>query len=205
MKIYFDGCSWTQGGELENPEKERFSKLICDKLGAEETNLAIGGGSNDRIVRNLLVEHHIKDYDLAMIQMTSPIRTEYLRVDKWRQFKTDWKLSRMVRGDKELEFGADKKLESADGHEKFLKHYYNNIANLRYFETKEKIHRETIISYSKANNVPLILSTINRFSNLDFDYVMKVEKATSAPRKHPNKQGHKIIANDLLKHYENLF
>ena len=205
MKIYFDGCSWTQGGELENPEKERFSKLICDKLGAEETNHAIGGGSNDRIVRNLLVEHHIKDYDLAMIQMTSPIRTEYLRVDKWRQFKPDWKLSRMVRGDKELEFGADKKLESADGHEKFLKHYYNNIANLRYFETKEKIHRETIRSYCKANNIPLILSTINRFSNLDFDYVMKVEKATSAPRKHPNKQGHKIIANDLLKHYENLF
>ncbi len=197
MKIYFDGCSWTQGGELENPEKERFSKLICDELGAEETNLAIGGGSNDRIVRNLLVEHHIKDYDLAMIQMTYPIRTEYLRVDKWRQFKPDWKLS-------EFKFGADKKLESVDGHEKTLKYYYTNIANLRYFETKEKIHRETIRSYCKANNVPLILSTNNRFSNLDFDYVMKVNKETSAPRKHPNKLGHQIIASDLLKHYENL-
>ena len=51
MKIYFDGCSWTKGEELENQEEERFSKLICDELGAEETNLAINGGSNDRIIR----------------------------------------------------------------------------------------------------------------------------------------------------------
>ena len=65
MKIYFDGCSWTKGEELENQEEERYSKLICDKLGAEETNLGMGGGSNDRIVRNLVVENDIKNYDLA--------------------------------------------------------------------------------------------------------------------------------------------
>ena len=46
MKIYFDGCSWTEGAELSQPQEERYSKLICDKLGAEETNLALGGGGN---------------------------------------------------------------------------------------------------------------------------------------------------------------
>ena len=30
MKIYFDGCSWTYGTELENKEQERFSRLICE-------------------------------------------------------------------------------------------------------------------------------------------------------------------------------
>ena len=59
MKVYFDGCSWTNGAELDHPEQERFSKLICDEFGAEETNLSIKGGSNDRIVRNLLVEHNM--------------------------------------------------------------------------------------------------------------------------------------------------
>ena len=66
MRIYFDGCSWTKGEELENQEKERYSKLICDELGAEETNLAIKGGSNDRIVRNLLVENQIEQFDWAV-------------------------------------------------------------------------------------------------------------------------------------------
>ena len=72
MKIYFDGCSWTKGAELENPEEERYSKLICNHLGAEETNLSMSGGSNDRIVRQLLVEINIEEYDLAIIQMTFP-------------------------------------------------------------------------------------------------------------------------------------
>ena len=81
MKIYFDGCSWTRGAELQNPEEERYSKLLCNELGAEETNIAKGGGSNNRIVRNLLVENNIEDYDLAVIQMTYPVRTEYFDKD----------------------------------------------------------------------------------------------------------------------------
>ena len=81
MKIYFDGCSWTKGEELIHEEQERYSKLICDDLGAEETNLSIKGGSNNRIVRNLLVENNIEDYDLAIIQMTFPVRTEYFDKD----------------------------------------------------------------------------------------------------------------------------
>ena len=39
MKIYFDGCSWTHGTELENKKKTRFSKLISDYYNAEEYNL----------------------------------------------------------------------------------------------------------------------------------------------------------------------
>ena len=68
MKIYFDGCSRTWGGELENREQERFSSLICKKLDAEEYNISRGGASNERIVRQLLVENDITDYDLAIIQ-----------------------------------------------------------------------------------------------------------------------------------------
>ena len=83
MKIYFDGCSWTKGLELNNPEEERYSKLVCDEVGAEETNFAMHGGSNDRIIRNLIVENNIEEYDYAVIQMTFPARTEYLD-DKWR-------------------------------------------------------------------------------------------------------------------------
>ena len=75
MKIYFDGCSWTKAGHLKL--EERFSRLVSDHFGAEECNYSKAGGSNDRIIRNLIVENNIEEYDLAVIQMTYPARTEY--------------------------------------------------------------------------------------------------------------------------------
>ena len=231
MKIYFDGCSWTKGVELENIEEERYSKLICDQLGAEETNLGYGGGSNDRIVRNLLVENNIEKYDAAFIQMTFPARTEYLRAakfveDRWikvspKRNYSEWLYKKSEQeysllGDRGLENGASKMSISktlgnkfdywtkADGHAKFWRHYYTSVANRRYFDVKENIQLQTIRNHCKAHDVPLILCTINTWSKLKFDYVMKVREATRARNGHPNKQGHQMIAYDLLKYYENL-
>ena len=153
--------------------------------------------------------------------MTIPLRTEYLKVSRWEEDKwirvnlrrkfENWlhEDSETLIGDKEYydtaqsKFDSEKKLK-VDDITKFWRHYYTRVANIKYFQTKEKIHLETIRNTCKAKGVPLVLSTINTYSNLDFDYVMKVKKVTSAPKGHPNKLGHKIIANDLLKHYENL-
>jgi len=72
--LVVNGCSFVDGGpmlsdyELEYPKStryseltsgersafkktHRFSKLLSDRLGCEEINLAVGGGSNDRIFR----------------------------------------------------------------------------------------------------------------------------------------------------------
>ena len=241
MKIYFDGCSWTWGSELENNEEERYSRLICNELGAEECNYAKRGGSNDRIIRNLMTENDIEKYDLAIIQMTYPARTEYLKLqqlekDKWKKVSPDgryaflnptgwtrvkkvspkwnyneWLYKRSqeeysLQGAKGLMHG-DEKFEywtRADGHKKFWRYYYTNVANRQYFDVKENIQLQTIRNHCKAHNVPLILCTINTWSKLKFDYVMKVKEEARAERGHPNKLGHQIIASDLLKHYENL-
>ena len=209
MKIYFDGDSWTQGTELVNQEEERFSKLICNHLGAEETNLGYGGGSNDRIVRNLLVENDIEKYDAAFIQLVWPQRTEYWD-ERWIKVSPNWKFtkwshedSKVGEGDDKFKYYTNTNIPRSD-HAKFWKHYYTRLANQKYFQTQEKIHVETIRNTCKAKGVPLVLSTINEFSKLDFDYVMIQKKETSTPKGHPNKLGHQNIANDLLKHYENL-
>ena len=228
MKIYFDGCSWTKGIELENMEEERYSKLICDELGAEESNFGRGGGSNDRIIRNLMTENDIEKYDLAIIQMTFPARTEYLKTarlvaDQWIKISPKWNYSQWLynkseeeyslMGDKGLENGATKHILStmpnlgdnkfdywtkADGHAKFWRHYYTSVANRRYFDVKENIQLQTIRNHCKAHDVPLILCTINTWSKLKFDYVMKVKGEARAERGHPNKLGHERIASDIL-------
>ena len=41
MKIYFDGCAKTYGAAVQHNIKQRYSTLLCDKLGAEEYNIAI--------------------------------------------------------------------------------------------------------------------------------------------------------------------
>tara|TARA_R100001463_G_scaffold37321_2_gene80169 strand:+ start:698 stop:1276 length:579 start_codon:yes stop_codon:yes gene_type:complete len=74
MKIYFDGCAKTYGAAVQHNIKQRYSTLLCDKLGAEEYNIAIAGNSNRRIVKNL-IENDLSKYDLFVIQMTKRYRS----------------------------------------------------------------------------------------------------------------------------------
>ena len=206
MKIYFDGCSWTRGAELENPEEERYSKLLCNELGAEETNLAVSGGSNDRIVRNLLVENNIEDYDIAVIQMTFPVRTEFFNPKsstkhpngKWvkppKPYR-DWvKVSPKNNYNKWLhgENGNIERLgEKFKTHADYWKYYYLHMTNEVYFETKEKIHYHTIRNSVK---IPLVLVTINRWTKLPFD--LQLDDGT---RNMKHKMGHPT--KELHRHY----
>lgn len=191
MRIYFDGCSWTTGAELENPEEERFSKLLCNELGAEETNVAISGGSNDRIVRNLLVDKNVEDYDLAVIQMTLPTRTEY-HDDKWVRVNPPHNFKKPFYQRQSIAKWVD---EVGMKHGDFWKYWYTHITNVKYFETIEKIHYHTIRNFRK---IPLVLLTINRWTKLPFD--IQLENGTRDMKhryNHPNKEYHKLIAKQI--------
>tara|TARA_B100001057_G_scaffold365594_1_gene368725 strand:- start:10 stop:690 length:681 start_codon:yes stop_codon:yes gene_type:complete len=219
MKIYFDGCSWTEGAELENQEEERFSKVLCNELGAEEYNFAVCGGSNYRIVRNLLVQNNIEDYDLAVIQMTFPTRTEYYdhqwtkgtRNRPWDQQPdnlllagpsgdANWvKVSPKTNYNKWLhgENGDIRRLgEKFTNHSDFWKYWYMHVSHEKYFETQETIHYHTIRNSCK---IPLILVSINKWTNLPFD--MQLEDGTRNMRHkkgHPNKDLHRIFADKMI-------
>ena len=198
MRIYFDGCSWTKGEELVHPEQERFSKLICDELGAEEINLSIKGGSNDRIVRNLLVENNIEDYDLAVIQMNFPVRTEFFN-KHWVRVNPKNNFVKWLHG----ENGDIRRLgEKFKYHADFWKYWYTDVSNQKYFETQEKIHYHTIRNSCK---IPLVLCTINRWTELPFDLQLNDgTRNMRHERGHPNKHLHKKFAEIILGMIKNL-
>ena len=77
MNILFVGCSITWGDELKDRLNTRYSKLVCDALGANETNIAECGQSNDWIARRTLEETRKKKYDRVYVQLTMPSRLEY--------------------------------------------------------------------------------------------------------------------------------
>ena len=197
MKIYFNGCSWTRGVELENQEEERFSRLICNELGAEETNLGKGGGSNDRIIRMMMCNDNFEEYDLAVIQMTLPARTEYWNDDdgKWMRINPKANFSGWLfrnRGN------IDNLASKFKDHSWFWKYYYTVVSNKHYFDVKEKIQYETIRSYCISKGVPLIICSINQYTKLKFDFILTTDRYTRSKMGHPNKLGHKSIAKSIV-------
>tara|TARA_R110000772_G_scaffold107704_1_gene210290 strand:- start:11073 stop:11837 length:765 start_codon:yes stop_codon:yes gene_type:complete len=81
-KIFFNGCSYTVGigasEALPDMYDLRYSKLLCDRLGAEEDNIAVQGSCNNRIARSTF--NHLLDpanrCDLAIVMWSDPSRTE---------------------------------------------------------------------------------------------------------------------------------
>ena len=223
MKIYFDGCSWTCGEELENREEQRYSKLIANDLGAKLDNFSTSGASNDRMVRNLMVENDIEKYDLAIIQMTFPARTEYysgVEYDKdvhpsgWINVNPKYKFSyflhlRKAIGVKWADMSTKDSLSKEEEHEvfknlqekfhydkRFWKEYYKVVTTEKFFNTKENIHKQTIENYCQIKGVPLILCSINAWTKLRFDYMMNTT--------HPSKRkddGKPILDGSLVHRY----
>ena len=199
MKIYFDGCSWTKGAELEHPKEERFSKLICNEFQAEEINFGMSGGSNDRIVRNLYCDNTIRECDLAVIQMTLPARTEYFRNGEWRRVNPCSNYHEFYNGKNLDHTKLNRLIEKFDSHHDFWHYYYMKVSNKEYFDTREKINFETIRDTMRRRGIPLVICTINRYTTLDFDVLLDTNNRNKAKMGHPNAQGHRLIADKILK------
>ena len=205
MKIYFDGCSWIYGAELENPEEERFSKVLCNDLGAEEYNISKQGGSNDRIVRNLLVEENIEEYDLAVIQMTYPARTEYYK-HAWININPKHNYSRWLHRDpyKHKKVNIDKLKEKFTEYQNFWKEYYTTIISKTYITTKEKIHYQTIQNHCEVKKVPVIILTINQWT-VTSAHQLNVPTLKYHRYGHPTKESHRVIADYIQKKLKGIF
>lgn len=82
MNLYFNGCSFTFGDELQDPKNSAWPALIGDSLKCRFFNDAVSGGSNDRIVYKTLLA--ASDYDYFFIAWTTYVRfTEYNPVDNF--------------------------------------------------------------------------------------------------------------------------
>ena len=84
MSILFSGCSHTFGADLKDPESQRYSTLVGEKLGKEVVNVAIEGASNDHITRRTL-ERLDESIEFVFVQFTSQDRIEF-----WKMQRRGW-------------------------------------------------------------------------------------------------------------------
>ena len=179
MKVYFDGGSWTRGLQKDVVvEEESYPHQFCKTIGCDYDNVATKGGSNMKVVRHLLTEYKISDYDLAIFQFTQPTRLEWVKDGKWTCHKV------------------------TDRHV-FWDHYYKEIYNDLYGQTMEQIHFETVRNTCNAYDIPCIIATTDPPNDyIKYDYYMKGKVPMNGS--HPTGEGYKMIADDLVKLYENL-
>lgn len=198
MKIYFDGCSYTKGSHrwgVDNWEERRWSKLLANKLDAEEYNFSLGGGSNQRILRNITTEHNISDYDLAVILMTRPMRTEFFHDGKFINVLPTKNF------EKECIHTYCDGLQIAS----FWDFYYKKIYDKEYGEKYEEVVQKSIKAICAVNNVPLVIMSNWVKTPLSFDLMITCDKTDKYPSyerinptdNHPNLEAQPKIADDI--------
>tara|TARA_B100000212_G_scaffold260248_1_gene200166 strand:- start:272 stop:841 length:570 start_codon:yes stop_codon:yes gene_type:complete len=189
MKIYFDGCAKTKGVHIKPNWRKRYSTLLCDKLGAEEYNIARSGGSNRRLVRNLL-EHDLSNYDMFVIQMTKRERFETYNEEsgEWSNVCTN-KFSPYV--------GLEKDYVSS--YQKYFMFYYDNIYSDKMGDMDERICFAAIKSILQ-NKKHVIIYTGPDYCNVpvDFTYI----KGKNHKIKKFNEETHEKIYNDIIEHLQ---
>ncbi len=196
MKIYFDGCSNTWGAELETPELSRYSRLVSDHFGAEEHNIARRGGSDKRVLRNLL-ETDLSEFDYIIVQMTCKNRTEY-----WCDNKKRWM---GINLDSIKRKGVERKLNRSFFWIDYFKHVYTDklasINQLTYYHAMRNVLKDKkhiIIGINGWGHV--IQAPVDmKFTNFKCNNSIKYE---TAPHGHVTKEGHKRIAEEIIKHIE---
>jgi hypothetical protein len=82
MKLYFNGCSFTYGDDLDNPEKNSWPTAVSTKLGFSFLNDAVSGGTNERTIYKTIL--NIDAYDYFFIAWTEYARfTKYNPIDNY--------------------------------------------------------------------------------------------------------------------------
>ena len=198
MRIYFDGDSFTYGKRLVDPANSRFSKLIANHFNAEECNFSIGGASNQRIQRQLILDNKIEEYDLAIIQMTFRSRFEY-----YDRIKRKFSLVNQAK----CRTYPHQKIFMNEEHRPFWQHYYEHIYDDEFGRASEEIIFKSIEDHCAIMGVPLVIVTNDESSRLPFDYCMSWKKLPRAmiiedghkkQSYHPNEEGHMLICEQII-------
>jgi hypothetical protein len=160
MTLYFNGCSFTYGTELQDPKKHAWPALVAKSLGSVYVNDGIPGGANDRIIYKVL--SNVEKYDYFFIAWTFYSRfTEYNPADNFEISFTP-----MLNLDASLHHSDDlkknyKKYKTYG--EMYYKHWFNEL-----FEFKKWLHQILLLQsfFEKHNKKYLMLNASKNNLNL---------------------------------------
>ena len=171
MKILFSGCSNTWGDELDDPEAQRYSRLVAKHFDAEDINVSDCGASVHMV--STFAMNYIKQYgmpDAVVIQWPPYIRSKFWRVRKKRLASLtpqDWMPSN----------------KKPDDHKEWSKYYFENIYNEAIAVDRWFIEMYAMENVMRQMDLPYVTISHNQWPAL----------AQRACNRHPLYVGHKNI------------
>jgi len=207
MKILINGCSFTGGTDVIHDEntgllnnQNQFTWANEFTQDYEVTNLAIGGNSNNKILRTTLEELQCNDYDFVIIQWTGIYRTERFSefIDNWVNYcnsaentygwhTDDFKhmdpdkasLKSALKSYSKVSEGLTNDALYNKSLQDFRIEYLKNVITMQHFLENNNI-KYVFTSMSKENFCPNMLNHTSTNWNVSYDLNLKllaVEKA----------------------------
>lgn len=197
MRIFCNGCSWTTGAELKDPEKSRYSTLLGQMLGAEVTNISKIGTSLHRLLRSTYERCDPTKYDIAVLQFTFPARTEYYvpGMSGNRQGSFMRTLPYVTSATNMDHVRKD--LNNEQEHLNYQKSYYKTAYTIEMSQTFEFMVFQALQDHFARYDIPLVTMTLNNESVLPFDLRINTSDIPREKDEHPNELGHRIIAKKI--------
>jgi hypothetical protein len=227
--MLFIGCSFTMGMELENPEEERFSSLVANQLQTKHLNRSEAGLSNDGILRKTIKYCEKQPVDFAVIQFTKYSRREILNIKKPLPDTSPYLRINASNPSK----GVKEYFANLSTPEDDIANFYKNKFLLEFYLTSKKIPFY-FLQLSKKINRNLgrydrwkyhksawdedyfanYRSLWQKLSDQPVDCIYEILEGdedsgspyfTSSSRPHPNAEGHRKIADHILKNLKGDF
>ena len=197
MLLFFNGCSNTYGGELENISG-RYSKIVSDHYGVQEENDAACGISNDRITCSTIKKIQRNEIDHVIIQFTVPSRIRYYD-DRGRE--NSWTPS-----------DRNKKKHNNFARDQWYRHVYNRHMGVE--NMWKNMYLFDIFCKSVGQKYTALIAD-HWTDDLDIDAHWKKDlspirihrdilryDSLLLEHKHPSNIGHRKIAKEIIKHVD---
>ena len=197
MRIFCNGCSWTWGAELKDPEKSRYSTLLGQMLDAEVTNISKTGTSLHRLLRSTYERCDPTKYDVAVLQFTFPARAEYYVPEMSGNRQGSFMRTLPYVTNATNMDHVRKDLNNWQEHLNYQKSYYKTAYSVEMSQTFEFMVFQALQDHFARYNIPMVTMTLNNESVLPFDLRINTSDIPRAKDQHPNELGHKIIANRI--------
>lgn len=197
-KILFNGCSWTYGDDLQVPTLSRYSKLTADYFNTSDDNIAVNASSNGAIIRRSTWSLGLREYDIALVQLTFFTRLECPMYDQLENLNPT--NSTIFAGNNIAQFIA----KTNKKYDTYVRYWYDKIF--------------LFDNYCKSKNIKPIfffidnpsLETMKKVTieEHDIDFVMTNSlkgicddsgaEYGHEQGNHPLEEGHKLIAEKLI-------
>lgn len=233
MKVWSTGCSWTSGVGLQDCATESYDVLVMENIFPNHYNywnfrFSDAGHSNQYIFRMAIeiAEKMNKEEDVLLVQWTSPFRQEIVTDEGYAFYSPyDFVCLKFLYGNRLENLKENKDeidLKAVKKYKKAVESFTENFTNKDYMELMSFNMQVSLYHFLKSlgiksiqfygwegcriesKNIYNFIPENENFLKESFQSVINDNGMYLVGNDHPNKEGHKVFSEFLIKKMKQL-